>query len=267
MIELSKASAASDEMIDPRTGEIWRIPPSLLIGDFWERSPASARAMVAEWTSSDVAGQASNQERLGGLASMFEQALKCALVGPGESPSDQVGRRGKASPRALVLGHALRHGGLPSSEMLARLDVAMMVRGQFPDAKMILSGGGGDPSQPEAFVMKRLLLDRGVPRSDLIVESRSMDTVENVMLSDSVAGLSKEREIVLVTSAFHMRRSHGLLRAHLSGQKSDSTVVCCASGDAARLRPETMESGEMFLLFKDLGRIMGLWDYKVSKIR
>ncbi|MBQ1809122.1 MAG: YdcF family protein [Selenomonas sp.] len=73
---------------------------------------------------------------------------------------------------------------------------------------IILSGGQVySDSGPEAVIAKRILMDLGVPEDKIIVEGKSINTTQNAKFSTEIMrerGLNKP---ILVTSAFHMRRS------------------------------------------------------------
>jgi uncharacterized SAM-binding protein YcdF (DUF218 family) len=78
--------------------------------------------------------------------------------------------------------------------------------------KILISGGTGrlvGEAEPEADLVKKAMLLMGVPEEKIIIENETRNTYESAvevrkMLADS---LYKNSEIVLVTSAFHMRRS------------------------------------------------------------
>lgn len=77
--------------------------------------------------------------------------------------------------------------------------------------KILVSGGVGrlfNVGEPEADVIARVLVMMGVPPGDILTENQSRNTHESAvelkkMLADSV----KQEECLLITSAFHMRRS------------------------------------------------------------
>ena len=83
-------------------------------------------------------------------------------------------------------------------------------------APLLILAGGSDPSvsrTSEAAAMQRLLTDLGVPAAAMLREERSRNTRENARFS---AELLRERgieQILLVTSALHMRRALGLFEA------------------------------------------------------
>jgi uncharacterized SAM-binding protein YcdF (DUF218 family) len=79
--------------------------------------------------------------------------------------------------------------------------------------KMIFTGGSGrilHPEMKEGGYIKRYLLYMGIPEKDFFIESESQNTRENALFTKS---LIEEKKIagnyLLITSAFHMRRSIG----------------------------------------------------------
>jgi len=79
---------------------------------------------------------------------------------------------------------------------------------------LILSGGRIFGRTAEAQIAKRTLLSLGVSEKDIITESKSVDTYENALFVKEIADAYKMSRIVLVTSAYHMKRSHLLFGRH-----------------------------------------------------
>lgn len=80
--------------------------------------------------------------------------------------------------------------------------------------KVLLSGGngptiGGDLVLPEADAMRLLLLDFGVPADRIVLENKSMNTIENMRGIRAIVGTAP---IALITSAIHMPRAMQLAR-------------------------------------------------------
>ncbi|SDP66662.1 YdcF family protein [Selenomonas ruminantium] len=76
------------------------------------------------------------------------------------------------------------------------------------DLPIILSGGQVySDSGPEAVIAKRILMDLGVPEDKIIVEGRSINTTQNAQFSTEIMREKGLKKPILVTSAFHMRRS------------------------------------------------------------
>ncbi len=86
-------------------------------------------------------------------------------------------------------------------------------RGVAP--RIIVSGGnpraeaGGTAVMSEAEAMRLFLLDLGVPAAAIVIEDRSLNTIQNIR---GVRELVKGGRVALVTSAIHMPRALRLAR-------------------------------------------------------
>jgi uncharacterized SAM-binding protein YcdF (DUF218 family) len=77
---------------------------------------------------------------------------------------------------------------------------------------VLLTGGSGDPAQPhlsDADAMARTAMDLGVSEKDIIIENKSRNTLESAR---AVKGMLKGNRILLVTSAYHLKRSVALFK-------------------------------------------------------
>lgn len=89
--------------------------------------------------------------------------------------------------------------------------VAEIVR-TSPNAKIIFTGGSGDPFQQkykEADFAPQVFRRLGLESAGLIYENKSRNTVENAQFSFAMAKPKPSENWVLVTSAFHMPRAVG----------------------------------------------------------
>jgi cephalosporin hydroxylase len=79
--------------------------------------------------------------------------------------------------------------------------------------KILFSGGTVWPgtSNPEAIALKNKAIKLGIPEKDILVETTSQHTKENVLASllvlDRVFELHKIKRLLIVTTAYHMRRT------------------------------------------------------------
>jgi uncharacterized SAM-binding protein YcdF (DUF218 family) len=76
--------------------------------------------------------------------------------------------------------------------------------------KILISGGSGrlvDVRLPEADVLKKAFILMGVPEEDLLLENQSRNTAESAQEVKKFLGPTKASDCLLITSAFHMRRS------------------------------------------------------------
>ena len=82
---------------------------------------------------------------------------------------------------------------------------ALYFAGRAP--KILLSGGALEGKVSEARIMAKVLRQRGVPESALILENDSRHTYENAQFSDRVMQHAQLKRALLVTSALHMPRA------------------------------------------------------------
>ena len=79
--------------------------------------------------------------------------------------------------------------------------------------RIILSSGGADGDRPEAEVMAALLKDFGISGDAVIRETKSRNTHENAVNTLDMLRQQNMHSVLLVTSAYHMRRALAAFRA------------------------------------------------------
>jgi uncharacterized SAM-binding protein YcdF (DUF218 family) len=92
-----------------------------------------------------------------------------------------------------------------------RIIYAVKLHQEYPDAKILLSGGdidfldqsSGTPAQDMAELLKLM----GVPESSLILQDQSQNTYEDALYSCEKIKAAGYKNVLLVTSAMHMPRS------------------------------------------------------------
>ena len=82
---------------------------------------------------------------------------------------------------------------------------ALYLAGRAP--KILLSGGALEGKVSEAQIMAKILRQRGVPESALILENNSRYTYQNAQFSDQMMQSAQLKRALLVTSALHMPRA------------------------------------------------------------
>lgn len=120
---------------------------------------------------------------------------------------------------AGLTGHSLQR-------LVAGITVARTLK-----LPLVVSGGTGKivPGEArESVVMANTATALGFPRNDIVVETRSRNTLENAQfVREAIPG----RTVVLVTSAFHMSRASGMFR------KQGFTVVPAPACYLSEMRP------------------------------
>lgn len=97
--------------------------------------------------------------------------------------------------------------GTPTGNMLARIVNAVRLHHRLK-APIIVTGGRVYADRPaEANIVKRILVDLGVPKTAVILEDKARDTHENALFAKALILQRRFSHPILVTSAYHMRRS------------------------------------------------------------
>lgn len=118
----------------------------------------------------------------------------------------------------VILGGGAYNTGILTGDSTKRLLTGFVLHKQT-DLPIILSGGASIGVLPEAEVMKELLLTLGVDKGKIYTEVNSRDTEENAQEVKKLCERLRCRRVILVSSAYHMRR------AVLSFQKAGLEVV------------------------------------------
>jgi len=139
-----------------------------------------------------------------GLISMFfivigYSALSIYLYGSNTSkvPADA----------AIVLG-AAAWGDKPSPVFRERINHGINLYKSNHIQRLIFTGGQGDSSEPaEAIVAKRYAIAQGVDATDILTETNSRTTRQNLYYASQVADTHQLRRILIISDPLHMKRS------------------------------------------------------------
>jgi uncharacterized SAM-binding protein YcdF (DUF218 family) len=144
--------------------------------------------------------------------------VAAVLIRPLEQGVPAPGRLPDAIDGIIVLGGAisptLTHAYTKPQlgEDAERLTELIALARQYPQAKVIYSGGSGvltgEPI-PETEATRRFLVGQGFAASRVVFESESRNTYENAVYSRRLARPRAGERWVLITSAFHMPRAYG----------------------------------------------------------
>lgn len=107
--------------------------------------------------------------------------------------------------------------GVPAlNETAERVTDALALARHYPDAVLVFSGGNGKlrgGERTEADDTALFLEQFGFPQDNVILESESRNTYENILLSRDLVFPQEEETWILVTSAYHMPRAYEVARA------------------------------------------------------
>lgn len=105
----------------------------------------------------------------------------------------------------VVLGCRVGPGGQVGGALRRRLLRAAEARRD--QALVLVCGGRRWEGQPEAWVMRRFLVERGVPADKVMVELRSLTTSENAREAARLLRTRGVERVGVVTCDWHMERA------------------------------------------------------------
>ena len=162
----------------------------------------------------------------------------------------------------------------PYAEMFAAADRAWHAARLYKAgrAPLVIPTGTGEESSTVP-----LLLDLGVPRTAIRVEDQARNTEENARFVERLlAGAGRAEgaprpRVLLVTSAWHMRRSLLMYRRYAPGldivpAAADYDATMChampAAGNMPKIFPDASSLAQTKVMFKEL---VGYWGYRILR--
>ena len=127
---------------------------------------------------------------------------------------------------------------------------------------LILAGGAARGHTPEAQVMASLLTEFGISRDVMLLEDKSRNTYQNGVNAVAIMKKNGIKKILLVTSAYHMRRAQAVF------EKLGIEVVPAAT-DYQVLEPDPsildwLPNAEALVITTlGLKEYLGWWVYRV----
>ena len=142
------------------------------------------------------------------------------------------------SPRVMIILGCQLHDWGPSVMLQDRLDKALEYLASHPDMTVVVSGGQGE-NEPaaEAQGMADYLADHGFARENIILETQSHNTHQNLVYSAKhleEAGLDIKDGVVIVSNGFHLTRAKML--AGRAGYENVSVLAAPSSHTPTRLK-------------------------------
>ena len=116
----------------------------------------------------------------------------------------------KPQPEAdviVVLGSKLSPNGRPTPSLKRRIAQAVRLFHQGRAENLLLSGGVHDHPTPEAEVMADMVRDAGVGAENIVIEARSLNTLENAAFTAAEMEKRGWRRAIVVTDNFHLPRA------------------------------------------------------------
>ena len=162
----------------------------------------------------------------------------------------------------VTLGYALNSDGTMHETLIKRLDQTYLAAIANPDAKIIVSGGVQKSGVTESYLMKKWLIEKGIDANRIIPEDKSKDTVDNALNSVGILKVNNAKNIILITSASHIRRAKTIFEEAISNAGMETTVENFVYLDYKSIEEAmAVTAKERLVIFRDLGRASGIWAY------
>ena len=112
----------------------------------------------------------------------------------------------------IVLGAQVKRDGTPSVALERRLNVALSIYLEKRQTVIVCGAQGSDEPAPEGEVMRAWLTARGVLEQDVVAETASFNTRENLLYAKEIMRERGLSHAVVVTSDYHVARALALCR-------------------------------------------------------
>lgn len=112
----------------------------------------------------------------------------------------------------IVLGAQVKEDGTPSVALERRLTAALESYGEKRQTLIVCGAQGGNEPRAEGDVMRDWLLARGVPDADIVAETESFNTRENLRNAKEIMQERGLTQALVVTSDYHVARALMLCR-------------------------------------------------------
>lgn len=107
----------------------------------------------------------------------------------------------------IIMGAKVLEGAKPSLSLYRRIESAKFLSEDSRNPKFLASGGLGLYPPEEAVVIKKTLLDLGVPSEQIITENQSLNTLDSVLnCVDMLNTFSDVNSVTVCTDRYHILR-------------------------------------------------------------
>jgi vancomycin permeability regulator SanA len=130
-----------------------------------------------------------------GASSFVEERYRERIVPANRAPQ---------APVAIVFGAGLESSTEPSPILAERLDTALALYRARTVTTLLVSGDSSDRYHDEARVMRRYLVERGVPEQSVLEDPAGASTYDTCYRARDAYGV---RRALLVSQSFHLPRA------------------------------------------------------------
>lgn len=154
----------------------------------------------------------------------------------------------------VVLGCRVDVSGVATPALVRRLETALELWQEHPEAIVVVTGGAWADRPSEAHVMEAWLLKQGVPQARIVREPLARHTLDNAMQVVPLLVHRQINAITLVTERYHVRRSLHHVRFALRKHKAHGIHVDAVAAPDRLAWPGrgAMAMRELFALARDV---------------
>jgi hypothetical protein len=168
----------------------------------------------------------------------------------------------------VILGYALADDGTMKEQLIERLKAGLAIAKQYPNSKIIVTGGVPKQGITEADAMNKWLTEQGISQDRILMENKSTDTVENALFSTAILESEGLKDVTIVTSASHIRRALTVFNEasnfydRLNNKNTDRNFTNSVYLDYPSVEEaQKVSKDEIFVIYRDLFRASGIWQY------
>lgn len=108
----------------------------------------------------------------------------------------------------IVLGAYVKTNGQPSDMLRDRLDTAIALYESGVSDRILVSGDHGSAGYNEVGIMKKYLVENGIPESDVFMDHAGFSTYETMYRAKEVfLTESYYKKVIVVTQEYHLYRA------------------------------------------------------------
>lgn len=245
-----------DGAIETYTG-ITRVDPNAFNAYAWLAALAHIRNDDAAYHNYMDALAGINREKANAFRKRFDRADTIISMAPNQDVPALAHHT-----TIVILGYALAEDGSMRPPLMQRLEMGLAAAKRNPDAYVMVTGGQPQAGVTEGDMMMRWLVDQGVDRGRIILEDKSRDTVGNMLNIANLLHRHTADDVILVTSASHMRRAQTVLEDALAQYDIDAPVHPLIALDFDSMEDAAKVSdSEKLVVYRDLLRVAGIWAF------
>jgi uncharacterized SAM-binding protein YcdF (DUF218 family) len=157
----------------------------------------------------------------------------------------------------VILGAGLETNGTMKPKLIDRLQQGRALANQYPESRIIVTGGNQRAGLTEAYMMSRWLSNEGISTNRVYLEDQARDTVGNALRTSVMLKGLGASHVTLVTSASHMRRALAIFEEAAFQQQLPLQFADLASKDTTDID----ELRDRVSIYRDVLRASGVWTY------